>query len=324
VERLERVISSGRFQNGVDDKAGYRRLVVDGTSEYYYQLEDVNTAKPGKYQTKVIHAAFLKYMGMHEDVQGIDEKIQEIALHNTRNIHNSAIERLKTTLDYRALMNAENKVDHILEVVGRNPLDISRDLLSALKSLEQVTFDYDVIDFIALKRPLEEKDLTDQRLHTLLVLAYYIYDRDFEKRSIKVQIEKTQAVVRVSFLTVRSALALLFENCVKYCRPGTSIDIDYNITPSHLKVDIDMESVYNDVDDVQRAFLPGERGKLTSVLDSSGQGYGLYAARQMLSLNEISVDFRVMPDTRVTTHRGVRFCRNLFVIDIPLHRVVST
>jgi signal transduction histidine kinase len=322
---LTQEIEEQKFRDGTDNKYGYRKTIRENEKVYYYQLEDVKTNKPGKYQIKIIHDAFKKYFYFMSDVMSIEEAIKDIAIHNTRNIHTSIIERLKITLEHEKLIHAEDKIKYIRDIVEKKPMDVTKDLLSILKSSEQITFDYDIIDFISIKRPLEEADFTDQKLHTSLVLAFYIFERDFEKNRIHVNIDRTHLEIRINFYTFRSALALLFENCVKYCKPGTDIDIDYNYTTEYLKIDIAMHSVLNEEKEIENIFLPGFRGEQANkIKNQSGKGYGLYAAQQLLLLNGISLDFKTIDRNSTTILNGITYCNNLFIIDIPINKVKTT
>ena len=315
-------ILSGTFSEGVTAR-GYQKVKIEGENHHYYLLEDVANNKRGKYQTKIAHE-IMKKLGAYKVFRDeIESRIRDVSIHNTRNIHDYILERLKDSIDYQKMMFQDDKVEHIKDIIARDPHGLARDLLSTLKSLEQIVFEYDIIDFINASEPFDDRHFTTQRLHTVMLLCFYIYERDFIIKNIRVTIAETQKSISINFNTFRSAFALLLENCAKYCRPGTEVLIDYSQNSEWFKIDVEMESIYNTESEIHDIFLPGRRGSQAFQMNGNkGEGLGLYIARQLFWLNRIGVDFRLIERKQNNTLNGIEYSRNLFVIDVPAGRVL--
>lgn len=323
IDLVKNEIKKEKFLDGIT-KNGYRKFIVTDNNNFYYQLENIKNSKDGKHQIKVIHNAVQKLLHYFVYNEDIDNKVKEISIHNTRNIHNYILERLKSTFNHNILIQNSHKKDYIKEVIVENPDHVAKDILNTLKSLEQIAFEYDIIDFINYTKELTEKDFTEHKIHTLLVLAFYIYEHDFNSKNIKVNIDNNYDSISVHFSTFRSALSLIFENCLKYSKPNSEIIVDYSYNGGSIyKIDIEMESVYNSDIEIDQLFLPNFRGfNAKKIEPSKGEGLGLYVAKRLFSINGIDIQFKLMERKERNIIDGVEYSKNIFIIDIPKSKII--
>ncbi|SIR08223.1 hypothetical protein SAMN05920897_1362 [Alkalispirochaeta americana] len=320
--RIRKYVTDNTFPDGVD-KFGYNKIISDDQNIYYYHLKGIKTSKDGKFQLRSIHKGINKLLSFIVERKEIEDHVKEIALHNTRNIHNSVLERLKNTFAHSELVHSSNKVDFVRDIINSdsNLSNIPKDILATLKALEQVSFDYDIIDFITMGNRFDDKDYTETKVHTLLVLVFYLYEYDFNKKNIRINIEPNHDSINVNFYTFRSAMSLIFENCLKYTKSNSEIVLShYRIDDSYI-IKIKMTSIRNDDEEIEKIFLPEYRGKnAQKLLPSKGKGLGLYVAKVLLDLNGINLDF-VKCNNEVIEEHGVIYCDNEYRIIIPADRI---
>ncbi len=322
LEKLSTFVTSDQFIEGKHEKLGYIAAKVRGNKTFYVNYRDVRNRKAANYRAKIFVRAISDFFSYRKHEDDIYESIFDFAFHNSRNIHHAILGSLRKFVRWDEYLHSSDKVAFASEVLASNPYASSRQLVTVLKSLEQVDFEYDVIDFLRPDVELEDKDFTNTRLHTLLMLAFYVFEKDFNDRGIRVKIDPCNHIIRGNFFTLRSAFMLLFENCVKYCMQGSEIKIDFADLANLLKVDIEMMSIVNSDSELSKVFMPHFRSKNANKCSAMGTGLGLYIAHKLFDLNGITVDLRCL-DKRNTTTDNIDYCHNIFIVDIPRDRVVS-
>lgn len=311
-------IKNGKVANGI----AYREYMViikeREFGKYYFFFDDYKNVKDAKHIAKVLLKAVFQSNAINLANQDIYDSTEHIILHNAKNIIHNLTTGLRNQINYEELVYQEDKVKFIKALVEQDILKYSRELLRCEKALEQVAYEYNCLDLIKSGELLDSTDRTWMKIHSCLVQSFYIYENDFTDRRIRVNIEPNHKKIHCNFFSLRSAFALLFENCTKYCKENTEIDVSINEqTDGSIKLDFDMISVYNSDSELEKVFLEYRRGAM-AMSKGPGQGLGLFLVQRLLAINGFSIDLKAVSNSDIYDSDGMHYCRNLFVIDIPL------
>lgn len=323
VSRLLDAIEKGKVSNGFFYKE-YLVIVKERDSgNYYFFYDEYKNVKDAKHATKVLLKAVLQTFSINDTNMALYKNSEHIILHNAKNIIHKLTTGLRAKLNYDVLVYQDDKVKYINDLIKDDTFDYAREFLRCEKSLEQVSYEYNCLDLISSGELLDATERSQERIHSCLVQAFYIYENEFKEKNIKVQIEQNRDSIFCNFFSIRSAFALLFENCTKYCKSNTDIIVSANKQSNgSVKIDFDMTSVFNSEEDLKKVFLEHERGEEAKKKDS-GQGLGLFLVQRLLEINGFSICLKSMPNTDSYDERKIHYSRNLYVIDIPEKFVIK-
>lgn len=279
----------------------------------------VSNKKEAQFRAKIFIDAIVSYNNYFKIQEDIYNTVFYSSYHNTKNIAHSVKGRIESLVNYSNILFGSDKVAYINNIVKSNTLDTAREILALYKSVEQMQFEYDIIDYLKPGTKLNEKDFSYVKIHPILVQAYYIYETEFRDKRIFVKISECYKYAYCNFFSIRSAFVLFFENCLKYSLTDTTIDVEFIEVSSYFRINVSMTSVYNDDEDIKIMFLPGKRGFYAEKM-ASGSGFGLYIVKHLLALNNIIIYFRRISQSKFQKN-NVKYSNNLFSIDIPIEMV---
>lgn len=316
VNKLLEVIKNKKIESG----SVYKKYVViikeSGLEKYYFFFDEYKNVKDARHATKVLFKAVLQSYAISSSNTETYNESEHIILHNAKNILQNITNGLREKLKYNELVYQEDKVNYIKDLVEKNTYDYSRELLRCEKALEQVSFEYNCLDLITSGELLDSTNRTVERIHSCLVQSFYIYEHEFKDKNIRVEINQNFNEIYCNFFSVRSAFALLFENCVKYCQENTDVIVSINQQRDNsIKIDFDMTSIYNTDEELNTIFLEHQRGEEAKKKDS-GKGLGLFLVRRLMDINGFSIIMKKIPNSD-NTYNKIHYCRNLFIVDIP-------
>lgn len=212
------------------------------------------------------------------------KNISEIIVHNSKNIHTNIVSKFQTIFPNLLDSDVDDKKNYILQELksNSNSSDIARELLSIWKSLTQQTFQYSVADYIEAAT-LDISDFVRQQIYTIVKMAFFQYEDDFKEKKIIVHFSPFTEEVCCHFDTVKAAFCALFENCIKYCKKDSRIDISFLKENDKIITTISMLSRIIKDSDLSFIFDYGKRG--ARVQDLPGKGVGLWMMKKMMQLN---------------------------------------
>lgn len=306
--------------NKIEDGTLYKNYMViikeQNTGKYYFFFDEYRNKKDARHASKVLLHAVLQSFSISTANTESYNNSEHIILHNAKNIIQNITNSLRDKLKYDELVYQDDKINFIRNLIEKNTYDYSRELLCCEKALEQVSFEYNCLDFITSGELLDSSDRTVVKIHSCLVQSFYIYEHEFKEKNIKVEINKNYDSFFCNFFSIRSAFALLFENCVKYCQENTDVTVSIDKQrDGSIKIDFDMISVFNTDLELDTIFLEHRRGE-EAKKKTSGKGLGLFLVRRLLDINGFSVTMKRMSNTD-TYNNEIHFCRNIFIINIP-------
>lgn len=316
VEYLLSAIKNGKVENCTFFK-NYMVIIRERDSgKYFFFYDEYKNSKDAKHATKVLLSAVLKSNSILSYNITTYNESEHIILHNAKNIIHNITTSLRKELNYEELVYKDDKVNYINALVQKNTLHYARELLRCEKALEQVAYEYNCLDLITSGELLDSSDRTWEKIHSCLVQAFYIYENEFKDRDIRINIDNNYNQIFCNFFSIRSAFALLFENCKKYCKENSEVSISIEKqSDGSIKIDFDMISIFNTEQELDAIFLEHTRGEEAKKKES-GKGLGLFLVQKLMEINGFSICMKRIPNTE-TICDNIKYCRNLMVIDIP-------
>ncbi len=209
---------------------------------YIIVLSDNNNKKKAKHLA-VLFAESLKHLiSVRNTEQTTYEEIHQTSFHNARNIARSVKGRLDELLD----ADNSGKIDRgkIAQMITQKQDIMSAEILALHKSLEQMSFEFDISVFLRDDMVFTNADYTYCRLHSLMQMAFYIFDVTLKEKNITYELFPCFDDAYIHFYTMRSAICLLVENCSKYCKPHTKVNTVFEKIGNEYTICINMDSCY--------------------------------------------------------------------------------
>jgi signal transduction histidine kinase len=155
-------------------------------------------------------------------------------------------------------------------------------------------------------------------VHKVIKNVLITFFQEAQDRELYWNLRTTDERIMVDYELVSAALYRFFENCVKYCAPGSTVDIAFEVIDSRLDVVMEMSSLPIAPGEETRIFDEGVSGAMAKKYNLSGSGLGLSIVRQLLEVN--SATLTVHAGTRVEVIRGIEYAPNRFTLSFPRGR----
>ena len=251
-----------------------------------------------------------------QGAQGMYAKLLETSFHNTRTIASNIREKLFALLETsdEDFMRAEDKIDYVLEVVNRKEYFTARELLSILKSTEQILHEFTSLDFLHPNAKLSPKQMGDHKAHTVYVLSFYMYERDFADKHLHVKTGECDDKILIHFPTAKTAIAQILDNTIKYAKPNSKIDVAFSKETidgcPYIALIFNMLSLAIEKNEISILMQQGKRSPHALRAQIPGSGQGLFVAKKMVELN--GGIFSITTDDKIQKHQGIPYTKNTF------------
>ena len=251
--------------------------------------------------------------------QGVQEmyaELLETSFHNTRTIASNIREKLFTLLETsdEDFMQVEDKITNVLDVVRRKEYFTARELLSILKSTEQILHEFTSLDFLHPSAKLSPKQMGDHKAHTVYVLSFYMYERDFAEKRLHIKTGECDDKILIHFPTVKTAIAQILDNTIKYAKPNSGIEVAFSKETidgcSYVAVIFKMLSLAIRRNEISILMQQGKRSPHAVRAQIPGKGQGLFVAKKMIELN--GGIFSITTDDKIQKHQGIPYTKNTF------------
>jgi hypothetical protein len=275
-------------------------------------MKEAKTKAEASWLARLVMSAYLKSEPIASRITDLQKSAMDLSLHNTRNLNAEINSKLLSLLDEDQLLRAENKLNYIEMVVRKSPHDVARETLSILKSTNLIMSEYNIIDYVHPSAKLRRNDLAHHKVHKVVLMSYYLYEQEFIKRGISVKLDRTEAECYFHFTTIRTALSQLFDNCLKFCKPQSSVVIHFAPKRDiYFEVELEMTSIFFSNAESARLLLPGERGLHPIESSIDGKGAGLSIVQQMMLLNRGYFEFEALEATK-HYYKDIPYSNNYF------------
>jgi len=234
-----------------------------------------------------------------------------IALHNIKRLVEGIGLKLEKTAKLGVDSEKGNKLNEIAERISIDPRESARNILSAMKSAYQVEYEFDAIDKAKNLAQPNSSTYTKQKIHTLLIMGFYLFEEELRNKSISVDIMEYHGKFNADFGSARSAVSQIFSNAVKFCKENSRIDIRFIEHENYVSIVFKMISRYFSNEEISQFILFQIRGK--NSVGTSGDGIGLYSASLMMKYNSGLLQIESNENTRFHQN-GQEYSENKFIL----------
>lgn len=318
--------ADGKLGNGLCKNGRYSlsRFDQDTNRWYCFCLKEAKTRKQANYFANLALRGYEASLAIDNTRTRslLERDATELAVHNTRNLNAEINNKLLSLISEHDLSSSADKVEYIRDKLTENPRKFASEILNVLQSTEQIMSEYSVIDFVDPTVNLHRSDFQRHRLHTVCLMSYYLYEREFRTRKLRVNIGTSTEYCFVNFATARTAISQLFDNCLKYCKPDTAIQVTFSVTSPHfVEMQFEMTSLAFDNGRKAELTISGIRGHYAQELGYEGKGVGMGIIQRMMELNRGYFKYECF-ESSLFQSGNVPYCTSSFVLGFrsqPVH-----
>jgi signal transduction histidine kinase len=246
----------------------------------------------------------------------IYEEVVKASVHNTKNLNAQITSKILSYLKEEALSESRDKVAYIDSLINRNTRGFAREVLSILKISTQISNEYNVIDYLKPNLTLKKNEFGYKKVHSLLVIAFYQFEADFNAKGVYVTISPTDMAVYINYNTVQTLITHIFTNALRYVMPKTNITITSSIISNNcVQIKFLMRSLYLTDDIIKSGRVNGERTDQAKKMYEKGTGMGLGIIHSLSILNKGGFDFKRVADTKYQQDEYI-FSDNCFTLTL--------
>ena len=308
--------ANGKPDNGLCKNSRYSlsRFDQDTNRWYCFCLKEAKTRKQANYFANLALRGYEGSLAIADTRSLLEHDATELAIHNTRNLNAEINNKLLSLISEHDLFSSEDKVEYIRNKLIKNPRSFASEILNVLQSTGQIMSEYSVIDFVDPTANLHRSDFQRHRVHAVCLMSYYLYEQEFRTRKLRVNIGTSNEYCFVNFATARTAISQLFDNCLKYCKPDTAIQVTFGvISHDFVEMQFEMTSLAFDNGSKVELTMPGVRGHYAQELGYEGKGMGMGIIQRMMELNRGYFKYECFESSLF--HSGnVPYCTSSFVL----------
>ena len=163
-----------------------------------------------------------------------------------------------------------------------------------------------------------ELQFREYNIRDVVMLVLHEFFSDFHEIGVYIDVEDCYKRISIDFESFRVALYHIVENASKYVLPNSKIEIRFNSNIETFSIVFLMQSHKLSSDDKDRIFEEGFSGSMAVKSGKSGQGIGMYRAKELLKLNNANLIF---DPGRITEKiiDDIEYAYNTITIERPLN-----
>ena len=240
----------------------------------------------------------------------------KISFHNSRTIVSNMRDKIFSLLDsdVESFSKESNKIDAIQQCIKNNSYKAAREILSCLKSAEQVLHEFTSVNFLHPQSIISDKLKGVHKIHTVYVLSFYMYESDFLSHYLKVETGQSDSKVYIHFETAKTAIAQILDNTLKYALKNSTISVDFEKTTvdgnAYVVIVFSMKSLMIRKSETSLFLQRDQRSMYAKALKIPGEGQGLFIAQKMLQLNDGFL--KIETDDKPIKKQGRLYTNNTF------------
>lgn len=249
-----------------------------------------------------------------QEVQMTQKTEYAIFSHNLITTHSRLQDEIESIIPEEKLAHALNYKDQISIIKDK----LEKETLSTSESIFEIAkriidLEAQITGFKILSGSIKP-DIWRQNLKKVLLNILYPYYNDFKKNEIEIRVwidEQLAAdnLVMLDYKVFNIAMYHFLNNAVKYAKPNSYIDINFD--PARKELSFDMVSVKIEKHEIESIFEMKISGYHSKKL--SGDGIGMFMLKKALEL--LSTKMYVTPDySMVREYDDLIYTRNTFSI----------
>lgn len=239
-------------------------------------------------------------------------------VHNLTTLNSHIIQEIYNIVPQDELAGTPNQqISLIARAISASPPAVAQAALRILKNAVAARTEMQVVRRFRTIPQLPPQ-LRPHKIHKVIKNVLITFFQESQDRELYWNLRTTGERIMVDYELVSAALYRFFENCVKYCAPGSTVDIAFEAIDNRLDVVMEMSSLPVVPGEEARIFDEGVSGAMAKKYNLSGSGLGLSIVRQLLEVNSATVS--VHAGTRVEVIRGIEYAPNRFTFSFPRGR----
>lgn len=281
-----------------------RGMVSDGSLGTAYLCssinDDIRSSKQFKRKLLNFHSMLPMAIDVRNNAQEIGKKDANRIIHNLRTLSGRISLEIYSIVSQEALsVDATSQHSALMQAIEKDPQESSEVLLRLLKNSQAMANEFAVLERLD---PARVNDITPQwhKIHKIAKNSISLFYQDFQKNSLKVNLLNCNHEVLVDYETFSAGLYYILENATKYSAHATEMSISFgsDVMTELLVLRLTMISLTVEERETDRIFEEGYSGSVARKRGLNGNGLGMFLAKQLLLLNDISIKFLAGNPTR--------------------------
>lgn len=245
-------------------------------------------------------------------IKKIEQQKVNRLVHNLTSINAYNIQEIYDLIPQSVLAsNWKEQLQFIEKEVVKNPKATAMMFLRIAKNNIHMKSEFSIY------RKLDREDRTPLEFQSfsiknILLNVLHTFFADFSEKHIYVEVGEFFNKAKVDYETIQIAFYHLIENALKYSKPNSKINIDFEDGTQEFLIKFKMISTYIKPSERELIFTEGFSGEIAKKMGKSGDGIGMWRIKQMMGLN--SGDFYAVFGDEIQKIMGISFCANTFIL----------
>ena len=258
---------------------------------------------------------------LHAEIneQIIESETQRInqVLHNIKGLHAQSIQELSPFIP-QPVGKLSNSLRNTKQLIKNNIDNVALTMLRLAKINNGIKAELSIYEkFIQSKDSSFTLNSKLYKIQDVVFLIAQPFFEDFHKKNVWVDLnEDFGGKAFIDFETFFSALYHIFGNATKYVRPNTKVDVSFAQFNNNCSIRFSMESFYVFPEETSKIFNDGYSGIQARISSLSGNGIGMYRAKQLIELNHGTISFQA--GNVVRRENGIDYAVNVIEILLPI------
>lgn len=253
-----------------------------------------------------------------EQKKDTEQRFKELS-HNIVTYNAKSLQSLYLLIPQEKFVSSSDKLPFVKSCIKKD-INIATDsFLTTLKGLELIKHEISVYNKLHGAEIRSNLKIEKHKIHKLIQMALNVFWRDFHDKKVKINHVSCDYYVKVDFESFMAAIIHLVGNMSKYTLSDNEVSIDYEKDNHTLIITIAMMSLHVHPDEVDKIWDIGYSGELAKKIQKDGNGLGMYAIKELITLNDGKFIFN--PNTAVEktiSVDGIRYSNNEAIIKIPI------
>jgi K+-sensing histidine kinase KdpD len=232
-------------------------------------------------------------------------------IHNLTSINAHNIQEIYDLIPQSTLtQNFTKQMETIKEFLAIEPKHAAIMFLKISKHNIHMKSEFSIYNKLQRAQPNLEKRV--HSVHKVFMNVLHTFFLDFQEKNVFVDVGESHAQIFADYESIQVALYHVIENSAKYVRHDTKIYVKFMKTNGYIAITLEMDSLYIEPEEREKIFTEGYSGIEAKKTQKDGQGIGLWRVKQMLSLNDATIEIDC--GDNIDELMGFRFAWNVITL----------
>lgn len=245
--------------------------------------------------------------GIEDEIKLKSQKRVNRLVHNLTSINAHNIQEVYDLVSQEVLTsNFNDQIREIQKEITSDPKNAALIFLRIAKHNIHMKSEFSI--YKKLDRANPTLDRRRHIIHKVFMNVLHTFFADFSDREVYVNVDDCRESVSCDYESIQVALYHIIENSAKYVKPKTTINVSFRVLGEFIELSLKMISLYIEPEERTKIFDEGYSGNEAKKIQRNGEGIGLWRVKQMLDLNNSSINIIAGDNTEDTM--GFRFANN--------------